>query len=71
MSDTRSLDADACTTITLVTIGLVGVFLIGAVYGRAHTLHQIHEEAVSIGYAEWYLDDDGKRQWRWVVEHTE
>lgn len=48
-------------------VGVVGIFVCLAGMDGAYS--EARSEAVEAGHAEYYLDEDNERQWRWL-EHT-
>ena len=54
----------------IVIIGLM-VFMLGCALGdtigECRTTRTIHDEAVKAGHAEYYLDKDNEKQWRWKM----
>lgn len=54
-----------------LVIFLIGGLIAGYLMGRDFNVEQWKQEAVSHGAAEFYLDQDNKRQWRWLDEKLE
>lgn len=49
-----------------VIVVVAAIFVLGIfVAGIDHGAKRMREEAVAVGVAEYYLDDDNERQWRW------
>lgn len=52
----------------MLAIGiLIGFFFLGVFAGN----NQAHKEAVTVGVAEWYLDANADKAFRWKTNHFE
>ena len=56
-----------CALVSGLIIGflLSGAFIVFFTNPIGHETRQMHNEAVTTGHAEYYLDENNERQWRW------
>lgn len=47
---------------------VVGALIIGASLDACGAHHELREEAIESGVAEWYIDSDGDKKFRWLQE---
>lgn len=50
-----------------ISVDVIMVFICGFLLGRlvGNKTDEFHDEAVKKGKAEYYLDENNERQWRW------
>jgi hypothetical protein len=62
---TRKMSLDKIAIVITRTLFSIAVFICGMFYGHSSTLDDWKTDAVKAGKAEYYLDKDFNKQWRW------
>jgi len=65
MASGGNLEAMGCMAVIIFVFFAFLAFCIGGSEGDRFARESMQDEAVRAGHAEYYLDKDNNRQWRW------